>query len=452
VSDSRVLVVGTTADYVDLINRRYPGRTLFITEVRERSMAREIPPSPGSELLSDLKDFTGVHAGLLSHLEKWGQTVSGVTSFDCESMELASWLAESLGMPYPSQNTIRLVRDKLATKRRWQQEGVNGPRAALVTSEKEAVQFAAEVHGPVVLKPLTGSGSELNFKCDRPEDCRSVFRLIKSGLTRRADTRMYASSTRTGRQPMIEIEEWIEGPEYSCDFIIDGETVQVIRVAAKLHSTRMPFGTTLAYLLPARLPGDLTEISLAEKLRDAALAVGIKRAVCMVDFIVREGRPYFLELTPRPGGDCLPPLIMRSCGLDMLVVTLDVAEGKPVSVPPASQWTHLVGVRLFAGAAGRIKRLDASAVITHPAVVECYFRRTPGHVVTLPPEDYDSWLLGHIIFRPSSYRLMEPECLALASRITVETETGHDYKLRGFRPALGRATRTADPAAGSPGT
>nr|MCX6833551.1 ATP-grasp domain-containing protein [candidate division Zixibacteria bacterium] len=450
--DSRVLVVGTTADYIDLIDRRYPGRALFITDVRERSMARETPPLPGSELLCDLKDLAGFHTALVSHLEKWRQTVSGVTSYDCESMELASSLAERLGLPYPSTDAIRLVRDKLATKGRWQQEAVNGPRAALVTSEKEAAHFAADVRGPVVLKPLTGSGSELTFRCDRPDDCRSAFRLIKTGLARRADARMYASSSQAGQQPMIEIEEWLDGPEYSCDFIIDGETVQVIRVAAKLHSSRMPFGTTLAYLLPARLPGDLTEASLADKLRAAALAVGIRRAVCMVDFIVRDGQPYFLELTPRPGGDCLPPLIMQSCGLDMLGVALDFAEGKPISVPPASQWTHLVGLRLFACAAGRIGRLDASAVLTHPAVVECHFKRAPGHVVTLPPEDYDSWLLGHIIFRPSSHRLQESECLALASRIIVETETGHDYKLRGLRPASGRAAQTADSSAGSPRT
>ena len=446
-SNTRVLVVGTTADYIDLINRRYPGRALFLTDTGERRKAREVPPSPESELLCDLKDTAGVHRALRAHLERWHLSVSGVTAYDCESMELASLLAESLGLPYPSPDSIRLVRDKLATKRCWQQKSVNSPRAELVTSEKETVRFAAEVRGPVVLKPLTGSGSELTFRCDRPEDCRPAFRLIKSGLARRAEARMYAPASNSDHQPMIELEEWIEGPEFSCDFIIDGDTVQIIRIASKLLSTKMPFGTTLAYLLPARLPGELTEKGLTDKLKDAALAVGISRAVCMVDFIVREGQPYFLELTPRPGGDCLPPLIMRSSGLDMLGVALDVAEGRSIAVPPAADWTRLVGLRLFAREAGRINRLDASAVMAHPAVVECYFKRTPGHQVVLPPEDYDSWLLGHIVFRPSSYRLIESECLALASRIIVETETGHDYKLRGLRPTTGRAAETADPAA-----
>jgi biotin carboxylase len=447
VSDSRVLVVGTTADYIDLINRRYPGRALFLTDTGERHKAREVAPSPENELLCDLKDTAGIHTALTGHLERWHLTVSGVTSYDCESMELASRLAERLSLPYPSPEAIRLVRDKLATKRCWQQKGVNGPRADLVTSEKEAVRFAAEVHGPVVLKPLTGSGSELTFRCDRPEDCRAAFRLIRTGLARRAQARMYAPASGSSRQPMIEIEEWIEGPEFSCDFIIDGDNVLIIRIASKLLSTKMPFGTTLAYLLPARLPGELTESVLADRLKDAALAAGISRAVCMVDFIVRDGQPYFLELTPRPGGDCLPPLIMRSCGLDMLGVALDVAEGHLVAVPPAADWTRLVGLRLFARQAGRISRLDASAVMAHPAMVECYFKRTPGHQVVLPPEDYDSWLLGHIVFRPSSYRLMESECLTLASRIIVETETGHDNKLRGLRPTTGRAAETADPAA-----
>jgi hypothetical protein len=170
----------------------------------------------------------------------------------------------------------------------------------------------------------------------------------------------------------------------------------------------------------------------------------------MVDFIVRNNRPCFLELTPRPGGDCLPPLILKSCGLDMLGVALDIAEKKAITVPPPSAWTRLVGVRAFARAEGRIVRQDPSAVMAQPSVVECYLKRASGHVVALPPEDYDSWLLGHIIFKPASYLYssIEREGEELVNRLIVEIENGHDPKLRKHNPSNRRSAEPADSSAG----
>jgi len=451
--DGRVLVVGTTADYIDLINSRYPGRALFVTDFRERQKAREAAPGPGVEVLADLSRAGQVNSVLLEHLERRHQKVSGVTSFDCESMELAAHLAASFGLPYPSPEVIRLVRDKFRTKQVWQERGVSSPRAALVESERDALSFGDRVGYPLVLKPLTGSGSELTFKCLDRAECARHFHLVKSGLAARDGSRMYSAPVDDAGGPnplsVIVAEEFVEGSEYSCDFIIESDCVRIIRVAGKIRSTSLAFGTTLAYLLPAELPDGLDRTCLAERLRSASRALGIDRAVCMVDFIVRDKQPCFLELTPRPGGDCLPPLIMRSCGLDMLGLALDFAEGRPITVPPESEWSRLVGARMFAATRGTIRRLNTTAVTAHPGVAECYLKRATGHVVKLPPEDYDSWLLGHVIFRPSSldYDQIEQESEAIASRLDVEFETRHDQKFRGLRSSHRRLAKTADTSA-----
>jgi biotin carboxylase len=452
--DGRVLVVGTTADYIDLINRRYPRRALFLTDPAERRRARETAPAEDSEILSGLTDAVAAFEAVSAHLDRWQLCLSGITCFDCESMELAAHLAQRFGLAYPLPETIRTVRDKSRTKEAWQAAGVECPQAALVTGEKDLVAFTDRVSGSIVLKPLTGSGSELTFKCnDRVEALRS-YRQTISGLARRTGSRMFAGSAHSGGVDPLSVvlaEEMVEGPEFSCDFMIESGAVRIIRIAGKVPSSRLTFGTTFAYLLPARLPNGLNEATLTEKLRQAAVALGIERAVCMVDFIVRDNRPCFLELTPRPGGDCLPPLIMRSCGLDMLELALDFSEGKPVSIPPESNWTRLVGVRVFARSEGQIVRQDSAPVLAHPSVVECYLKRVPGHFVKLPPEDYDSWLLGHIVFRPTSYPypLLEREGEALVSRLVVEIENRHDQKLRGFGPSHGRASEPADTSAGA---
>ncbi len=444
--EERVLVVGTTADYIDLIDRRYPRRAIFLTDPAERERARETTPAQESEILCSLIEPETAFAAVEAHLKKWNLRLSGITSFDCESMELAAILAQRFGLAYSRPETIRLVRDKARTKEAWQKQGIECPRSALVADEKELLAFADKIGGPLVLKPLTGSGSELTFRCNDRDECRRAFRKVVDGLSKRTGSRMFAASVSA-----VVAEEWVEGPEFSCDFIIDAGQVRIIRIAGKVLSSRLTFGTTFAYLLPAQLPYGLDEISLTDKLRAAATALGIERAVCMVDFIVRDSRPCFLEITPRPGGDCLPPLIKRSCGLDMLGLALDFSEDKPIMILPTSQWTPLVGARVFAQIEGKIVRQDTAAVLACPEVLECYLKRVPGHIVKLPPEDYDSWLLGHIIFRPTSYtyQSIEQEAVILASRLVVEIENCHDQKLRELRPSHGRTAEPADSTAGA---
>ena len=81
----KVLVVGTTPDYVDLIRKRCPERALFITDPALRQRAQERSPRDHEEILCGLEDNEEVLSQLLSHMEFRGQQVDGVACFDCES-------------------------------------------------------------------------------------------------------------------------------------------------------------------------------------------------------------------------------------------------------------------------------------------------------------------------------------------------------------------------------
>jgi hypothetical protein len=191
----------------------------------------------------------------------------------------------------------------------------------------------------------------------------------------------------------------------------------------------------------------LTDEVLSQHLKRAAEAMGMDRAFCMVDFIMRDDVPVFLELTPRPGGDCLPPLIRHACGSDILGLELDFAEGRPLHIPPIAQWHTLIGVRMFADRPGRIVRLDTRAIEADPRVKEVYLKRSLGHVVELPPEDYDSWLLGHIIFEANSSISIENQCHDLAAKLIVEMEnSGEESSEAAVRDAVPSA-RAADAGA-----
>jgi len=420
----RVLVVGTTPDYVDIICRRFPGRAVFLTDGQLRAAAAEPCPDPVTELQYDLTRTAEARLALQEHLRQCGIHLGGIACFDCESMALAAAIARDVSLPFPSPASILACRSKVRTKRLWQQAGVPCPDAMLVDQLPDALSFLERIDGPAVMKPLTGSGSELTFLCRGPAECTAAFRTLDSRLARHPDVRMYTAGDGDGPDPRrtFAIEQFVEGAEFSCDFILDGDRVETIRVARKIPAVGPCFGTTLAYLVPARLPPELDGVEFGRQLQRGARALGLHKALCMLDFIIRGDTAFFLELTPRPGGDCLPPLLLQSAGFDILGCALDFAEQRRIAVPAQSEWRRMVGLRLFASRSGLVRGLDTVALRADERVRECELVRGPGHTVVMPPADYSSRLLGHAIFEPRAADDVEDACAEIASKLNIDFE------------------------------
>jgi len=424
----RVVVVGTTSDYIELIRRRYPHRALFLTNPAERMKAQEETPGPSEEILCDFTDHAEVIRVLRDHLRRFRLTVDGVACFDCEYLGSAAVLADRLGLPFPSPSAVALSRNKFLSKEAWKSAEVVCPEAAVVRNRSELYKFVDRVGKPVILKPLTGSGGELVFRCADHTDCLQAYDTMINRLSKAGENRLYLQDPLApgDLDPIqdVVLEEFIPGQEYSCDFFLENGRLEVIRTAKKIPTEGAQVGTTTAaYVLPAELPAEIPPTVFLDQLHRAATALGLDRALCMVDFIVWQGKAYLLELTPRPGGDCLPWLIQQSCGLDMIGLALDMAQGRKLSMVPWQTWKTLVGLRLFAQQAGTVKEIDEGDLRQDPRVQEVFIKRKPGHKVILPPNDYDSRLLGHVIFRPRACNSLEAECTELASKLKVVMES-----------------------------
>ncbi len=425
-SSKPLVVVGTTSDYIDEIRSRYPGRALFVTDPAERKRAGEPRPDPHEEILCDLRDAGLVWADLSEHLHRWRMQPVGVACFDCESLELAAQIAKTLDLPFPSLTAVAACRNKYLSKQIWHRAGLPCPQAEIIRRPSELPFLLKRLALPVVIKPLTGSGSELVFRCTTTENCNQALAKIQFQLAHHPNERMYkpgknGSSTMDCRREFV-IETCIEGQEYSCDVILDGEHLEIIRTAEKLLAPDQPPGTTLAYKVPAQLPPRLDQNLFKHQLHTAARTLGLERAVYMVDIIVRGNTAYLLELTPRPGGDCLPWLIRESCGLDMLGLALDFAAGNPIRLPEASGWKSLIGMRFFAKRAGIIRSIDDSFLKQDERIKSYYLKARSGYRITLPPEDYDSRILGHAIFEANPFESIRRQCLEIEAKLGIDME------------------------------
>ena len=410
--------MGTTPDYIDWINQQWPDVALFLTDERIRRQAVEPKPNPASEQLTNLSSPNQVAQDLTGHLQRFHQHLEGITCFDCESMPLAAYLARSFSLPYPSEKAVNLCRNKYDGKRVWRSAGVPCPDATLVTSASEAVAFFGETESDCVLKPLSGAGSEYVYLCTCPDQVVHAVEEIQQGLKRQAKNPLYKGALRA-----MLIETRVAGPEYSCDFILEGNEITIIRLAQKILRPEGPFGTVQAYVVPGHLPEGISLPHLESVLARAARALDVTGVICMVDFIVGHQGPVLLEMTPRPGGDCLPPLLRYAARVDMLGLALDVARGFPVELPPLAQWKTCVGLRLHAQRAGVLADIDLGRVRADTRIRKILMSRKPGHQVALPPLDYDSWIMGHLIFCPDPDQAIEAQCAELVRTVDM-TITG----------------------------
>lgn len=415
---TKVLVVGTTSDYIDWIRRRCPDRALFLTDPAVRQQALEPGPSPAEEILCDLSDYAQVQQSLQQHLQRAGLRLDGVASYDCESMELAAVLAQEYTLPYPSLQAINNCRSKYLSRLLWHNHGLCTPRVRLIRSATDAVCFFCEQGRACVFKPVSGSGSELIFRCDSASACETSFATIQNGLKQRRAMRLYKSLKND--EPKVLAEGFEEGKEFSCDFVIENGQVEILRITRKILSSQGPFGTALGYVLSDDLPDEVEEHDLLRTLSQTATALGLSRAFCMLDFLVHEGRIVLLELAPRPGGDCIPFLLRRCWDLDPLTLFLDFCQQKPLCIDKQACMHSCLGLRLHARQGGILKSVDVSRLKQDPRVREIHITRNPGHLIKMPPDDYDSWLLGHIIIEPVTDVDLERECQSIIEKVLVE--------------------------------
>ncbi len=415
-TDRKVLVVGTTADYIDWIRKVRPDRALFLTDYGARYNARESTPHPAEEVLTCLEDAEQARSDLLAHLKRWNLNIEGIVCFDCESMELAASLAQDFSLPYPGIESIALCRDKYESKKLWQQHAVRCPQVRLVQTSTEVFSFIQEIDRPCVIKPLTGSGSELVFRCASKKDCDKWAQVMRDELKKRESHRLFANAT-----VKFLAEEFVSGTEYSCDFIVTGSVVKVVRLTRKIHAEGKPFGTIAGYALMEYPAEEVPAKRLEDTLRRASAALGIDYAICMVDFLLSGDEIVLLEMTPRPGGDCIPHLLRRSGRLDVLSVALDFAARRPLAIPGRTVNGNFVGLRLHARKQGQIMKFHTDRLQQDPRVREVQLVRAEGHEVTMPPDDYDSWYLGYVIFQPEHGVPVEEQCREIGRELVLET-------------------------------
>jgi biotin carboxylase len=405
-----VIIVGTTPDYVAKILDTYPGPALFVLESFHLDNPSLKKCDPSVLLFTSLRDVHKTLNSVKRFLFMNGFSPGGIACFDCEYLILASQLAIYLGLPFPPPDAVIRARNKFDSKKIWKEAGVPSPSVGLCKSLGQAVDFFYRVNKDVVMKPISGSGSELVFHCKNEAEIRESVQILKEQLHERKTNPLFGAIRSTREASLLNpcetwiIEEFIPGPEFSCDFILHDGGITIIRETGKVKAHYQTFGSILAYRLPPNYPSGLSPQTLRLTLKKAATSLGFTWGYFMTDFIIQDNQPVILEMTPRPGGDSIPDLVETATGSNILHIYLDMMSGKMPhpddTVLSCSE--SFASLNLFAEKEGIIAHIETSEILSHPSVRALCLKKHVGDRIILPPKDYDNRLIGYCIITPDT--------------------------------------------------
>lgn len=220
------------------------------------------------------------------------------------------YLQEKLGLPHNSKKCIDISTNKYLMRCAFKSNNVSTPYFAKIKSVDE-LDFNA-FSFPVIVKPTDRSGSR--------------------GITKVYEKSQLADAIKISCEQSFEkmaiLEEYIEGPEYSCESISFNGNHTMLTVTKKF-TTGAPHFIETGHMEPAPLSEDMLK-KVKDEIFKGLDALEIKFGASHAEFrITPEGNVRIIEIGSRMGGDCIgSDLVYLSTGYDFVKMVIDTASGK----------------------------------------------------------------------------------------------------------------------------
>jgi biotin carboxylase len=258
--------------------------------------------------------------------------------------------------------------------------GVAMPAFRLAISIKTAVGAAQELGLPVIVKPVSGSGS-VGVKL-----CLSLDE-VGAHAARLLSQRQNERGAPVARR--ILVESVALGREYS----VETFDLQVIGITHK-HLGPLPTFVEVGHDYPAQL-SPATKKAIEDIAQQSLAALGLGWGPAHIELRLTDSGPQIIEVNPRLAGGYIPELVRLSSGIDLISETIMLVVGEQ---PELKRSCHdYTSIRFILstgdGILSGVEGLDQAQSIVGIAEVKIYsplgtqmrrngdFRDRVGHVI-----------------------------------------------------------------------
>lgn len=305
---TRILIVGCGFPQLSLIRAaKRRGLSIIGADFNPRAIAVPLCDEFHEVSTSDVEGISALVTGARADtLTTTGSEVS---------LKATAQVAAQLRLPfYADPETVRRCQDKDAMRTAYAAGGLSVPGFARCGTLAEARALAEERGFPLVVKPARGWGQ------------RGVARVENDGELARAFEEARGHSASAGL-PLVIVEAWIDGREYSVNgWIEDGTLVSYCVTERITVPGNRPLGVMIAEVYPSGLGPD-DEARVVDEARRGAAALGHVRGPCYSQVALGPRGCLLFETAARLGGGFDADVTRLASGVDLYDRVLGVALG-----------------------------------------------------------------------------------------------------------------------------
>lgn len=244
------------------------------------------------------------------------------------AMLTVNYLAKKLGLPGNSMECTEISTNKYAMRKAFQAAGVPVP-GFFETDADTTAEELKDLKLPIIVKPTDRSGSRGITKV---EEWGQLPKALKEAVDNSFEKKAI-------------VEEYLTGPEYSCE-CISYQGRHTLLAVTKKYTTGAPHFIETGHLEPAPLTDPQREA--IQKAVFAGLdALQVENGASHSEFKLEGEEVRIIEIGARMGGDCIgSDLVELSTGYDYVQMVIDVATGQAPSFEkirePKTAYIHFI--------------------------------------------------------------------------------------------------------------
>lgn len=239
-------------------------------------------------------------------------------------IELASQLADSIGLAHNPPGAVQFTRRKDLARARLQAASVAVPAHGVIDLQKSLTTQLESLAYPCVLKPLAMSMSRgvirVNTLREAQLACARIAAIIKEAMN-------------LHEQQHILVEDYIQGDELAYEGLLTRGELHTLLLFDKPEPLTGPYFEETYYITPSRFDATILQ-RVHDTVRAACTAYGLVTGPVHAELRVdAAGKVWVIEVAARTiGGECAQ-LIELATGQSLEVLVLANALGEQTALP-----------------------------------------------------------------------------------------------------------------------
>jgi biotin carboxylase len=278
-----------------------------------------------------------------------------IVALDDSATLLAASVAAELNLPHNDPAAALAARNKWVMREALQRGGVPVPAYRQIALDDDPVPAAREIGFPVVVKPITLSGSRGVIRANDAPELQAAFARARE---------IVRAAGHTPAEGVLLLERYLPGVEVALEGLLTAGSLQTLAIFDKPDPLEGPYFEETLYVTPSRLEPEV-QAAISARTAEAAAALGLREGPVHAELRINDEGVWLIEMAGRSIGGLCSTVLEFGAGVSLEEIILRHAVGE--ALPTNSRMDHAAGVMMIPIPRGGILR-GASGMAAAAAV------------------------------------------------------------------------------------